>query len=120
MIPSATSAALTRVTRVRGVRCALLTSLGDALPIAASAHVDVDIDALSAFATAIFRHSCQAGEASGYGACHRFVLDASGGRLAAAGRADLLVVVLAERDTHPGLLRVSLQRALEEITQGQP
>lgn len=120
MTPTATNAALTRLTRVRGVRCALVTSLGDALPIDAAAHVDVDIDALSAFATAVFRHGCLAGKASGYGTSHRFALDASGGRLAAVGRDDLLVVVLADRDTHPGLLRVSLQRALEELTQGQP
>jgi predicted regulator of Ras-like GTPase activity (Roadblock/LC7/MglB family) len=107
--------ALSDLARVRGVRGVLLTSLGDALPIESTAHVDVDIDALAAFATALYRRAWQAAACSHAGEVRLVSLEAAQGRLAAASHGDLLLVVLAERETNPGLLRVSLQRALEAL-----
>lgn len=110
-----TAEALGAVARVRGVRCALLASERDGLSIDAVAHVDVDVDALAAFATSLYRRARQAAGASGYGDVRIVALDADAGRVLAAGRGDLVVVALAGRDTHPGLLRVTLQRALEAL-----
>lgn len=101
--------------RLRGVRGVLLTSLDDAIPIEASVHVDVDADALAAFAAALYRRAHAVAESSGAGAVKLVSLEAFAGRLAAAARGTLLLVVLAERETNSGLLRVSLQRALEEL-----
>jgi predicted regulator of Ras-like GTPase activity (Roadblock/LC7/MglB family) len=107
--------AVAALARLRGVRGVLLTSLDDAIPIEASAHVDVDVDALAAFATALYRRAHQVAESSSAGAVRLVSLEAASGRLSAAARGELLLVVLAERETNSGLLRVTLQRALEEL-----
>jgi predicted regulator of Ras-like GTPase activity (Roadblock/LC7/MglB family) len=106
---------LATLARLQGVRGVLLTSLDDALPIESTAHVDIDVDALAAFATTLYRRAHQAGEAAQAGAVRAIALEAGTTRLAAAARGRLLLVVVAERDTNPGLLRVSLQRALEGL-----
>ena len=107
--------ALSNVSRVRGVRAAILTSLQDALPIESVAHVDVDVEALAAFATSLMRRAKQAAETSRLGSVHFVSLDASLGRVFTARRDDLLVVALAERDAHAGLVRVTLQRCLAGV-----
>ncbi|MEP7380121.1 MAG: roadblock/LC7 domain-containing protein [Gemmatimonadota bacterium] len=101
--------------RMRGVRAVLLTALADALPIETSAHVDVDLDALAAFATALYRRAHQSATVAGVGAVRAISLEADGGRLAAASRDGLLLVVMAERETNPGLLRLALLHALEGL-----
>jgi len=106
---------LAALSRLRGVRGVLLTSLDDALPIEASAHVDIDVEALAAFATTLYRRAHQAAEAAQAGEVRVVSLEAETTRLAAAARGRLLLVVVAERETNPGLLRVSLQRALEGL-----
>ncbi len=101
--------------RLRGVRGVLLTSLEDAIPIESIGHVDVDLDALAAFAATLYRRAHQVAECSSAGAVRLVSLEAESGRLAAAACGELLLVVLAERETNTGLLRVSLQRTLEEL-----
>ena len=101
--------------RLRGVRGVVLTSLDDALPIASSAHVDVDVDALAAIAADIYRRAIVTAKTTNAGAVRRVSLEAEGGRLVAASRGTMLLVVLAEHETNPGLLRLSVQRALEEL-----
>ncbi|MEO6444695.1 MAG: roadblock/LC7 domain-containing protein [Gemmatimonadaceae bacterium] len=117
MTGTRTDPALQRVARLRGVRCALLTSVEDALPIESASHVDVDVDQLAALAASLFRAAVHAARAAGHGAVHRLLVDASDGRLAVEGQMGLLVVALAERETQPGPLRLSLQRALTDVTQ---
>lgn len=111
----APSPAVASLARLRGVRGVLVTSLHDAIPVEASAHVDVDIDALAVLATTLYRRAHQVADSSSAGAVRLVSLEARSGRLAVAGRGELLLVVLAERETNSGLLRVTLQRALEEL-----
>jgi len=106
---------LSALARIRGVRAVLLTSLDDALTIASSSHVDVDVDALAAFATALCRRAHQAAAVGALGAVRVVALEAAAGRLLAAARGRLLLVVLAERDTSPGMIRLALTRALEGL-----
>jgi predicted regulator of Ras-like GTPase activity (Roadblock/LC7/MglB family) len=98
-----------------GVRGAIAASGSDGLPIATVAAVDVDADALAAFATALFSRTRQSNTSAGYGATLHLSLDAEHGRLFVAMDGDLALVVLAERDAAAGLLRVSLQRALRDV-----
>lgn len=111
----ATREALAGVTRLRGVRAALLTTIQDALPIDAVAHVDVDVEALAAFGTSLVRRARQAVEMSRLGAVQLVSLEATGGRVFIARQGDLLVIALAARDAHAGLVRVTLQRCLEAV-----
>ena len=98
-----------------GVRAALAAAEGDGLPVASVAAVDVDADALAAFATALFHRTRQANVAAGYGATRHLVLDAEHGRLFVALEGDLAIVVLAEPDASAGLLRVAVQRAMRAL-----
>lgn len=98
-----------------GVRAAVAATGSDGLPVATVAAVDVDTDALAAFATALFHRTRQANASAGYGVTQHLSLDAEQGRLFVAMEGDLALVVLAERDAAAGLLRVSLQRALKEL-----
>ena len=85
----------------------------DGLAAAAVAAFDVDVDALAAFATALFNRTRLANIAAGYGETHQLVLDAANGRLIVAARGELALVVLADRDAGAGLIRVALQRAVK-------
>ena len=107
---------LSQVARIRGVRAALLTTMQDALPIDSVAHVDVDVEALAAFATSLVRRARQATEMSRLGAVHMLSLEASGGRVMVARCGDLLMIALTARDAHSGLVRVTLQRSVEGLT----
>ena len=51
--------------------------------------------------------------AAGFGATGFFELGADGGRVCAAGRNDLVLVVVAESRVNVGLIRVEMLRALE-------
>ncbi|HEX4933083.1 MAG TPA: hypothetical protein VFV33_07895 [Gemmatimonadaceae bacterium] len=106
---------LEALARLRGVRAVVMTSLLDALPIEARAHVGVDVDALAALGTGLYRRARAVAECSEAGPVRIVSIDAAHGRVAATARGELLVVVLADREAHPGLLRVSLQRALEGL-----
>jgi predicted regulator of Ras-like GTPase activity (Roadblock/LC7/MglB family) len=98
-----------------GVRAALAATASDGLPAATVAAVDVDADALAAFATALFQRTRLANTAAGYGDTHHLALDAERGRLFVAMQDDLAIIILAEPDAAVGLLRVALQRAVGEI-----
>ena len=95
-----------------GVRAAVVATESDGLAAAMVAAVDVDADALAAFATALFQRTRLANSAAGYGATQQFALDAEYGRLFVASTGELAFIVLAEPDAAAGLLRVALHRAL--------
>lgn len=109
------AAALAGVVRLRGVRAALVTTSHDALPIEVVAHVDVDPEALAAFGVSLLRRARQAAEATALGGVSFLSLDATAGRLFVAASDEVLVLALAERDAHPGLVRVTLQRCLTAL-----
>ena len=107
--------ALGTLAALPGVRAALAATSSDGLPAATVAAVDVDTDALAAFATALFHRTRLANAAAGYGETSQLSLDAEHGRLFVAANADIALVLLAEPDAGAGLLRVALQRALRSL-----
>lgn len=98
-----------------GVRAALAATTSDGLPAATVAAIDVDADALAAFATAVLSRTRRANASAGYGDTRHLSLDAEHGRLFVATEGELALVVLAERDVAAGLVRVALQRALRSV-----
>jgi predicted regulator of Ras-like GTPase activity (Roadblock/LC7/MglB family) len=107
--------ALGALAALPGVRAALAATESDGLAAATVAAVDVDADALAAFATALFHRTRLANAAAGYGDTRHLALDAEHGRLFVAGTGELALVVLAEPDAAAGLVRVALQRALRTV-----
>jgi predicted regulator of Ras-like GTPase activity (Roadblock/LC7/MglB family) len=108
-----TQALLAPLVRLRGVRAALVATEHDALVVDAHTHVDIDPDALAAFGVSIVRQVRQAGEEIGAGAPTVIALEAEGGRLFAAVRHELLVLVLTGADAHEGLVRLTAQRVAD-------
>jgi predicted regulator of Ras-like GTPase activity (Roadblock/LC7/MglB family) len=98
-----------------GVRAAVAATESDGLSAATVAAVDVDGDALAAFATALFRRTRLANEAAGYGDTRHVSLDAEHGRLFVTTTGDIALIVLAEPDAAAGMLRVAMQRALKAV-----
>ncbi len=107
--------ALGSLAALPGVRAAVAATETDGLPAATVASTDVDADALAAFATAIGRRTRLANAAAGYGDTHYLTIDAREGRLFVAMNGDLAIVVLADRETMAGLVRVEMQRALRGV-----
>jgi predicted regulator of Ras-like GTPase activity (Roadblock/LC7/MglB family) len=107
--------ALGTLSRLRGVRGALVASERDGLAVESVSQVAVDVEALAAFATSLYRRARQTAGAAGFGEALLVSLDAADGRVVAAARGDLIVIAMAERDTHPGLLRVALLKALAAL-----
>lgn len=103
--------ALGMLARLPGVRAAVAAGEADGLAVASVAAVDVDSDALAAFAMALFQRARRAGRAAGYGETRFLALDATGGRVLVAAGAGLAVLVLADRGTSTGLVRVAMLRA---------
>jgi predicted regulator of Ras-like GTPase activity (Roadblock/LC7/MglB family) len=99
-----------------GVRAAVAATRSDGMAAATVAAVDVDADALAAFATALFDRTQLANEAAGYGDTRHLSLDAEHGRLFVATAGEVAIILLAEPDAAAGLLRVSMQRALKAVT----
>lgn len=103
------------VAALPGVRAAVAAAMPDGVAAEAVAAVQVDVDALAAFATALFERTRRANAAAGYGDTTQIVLDAEHGRLFVAARGELALIVLADADAGAGLIRVSLQRALGAV-----
>jgi predicted regulator of Ras-like GTPase activity (Roadblock/LC7/MglB family) len=106
------SDALGSLAAIPGVRAAVAATPDDGLSAAAVAAVDVDTDALAAFAMALFQRTRRANDAAGYGHTRHLALDAQHGRLFIVANGDLALVLLADRSVGAGLVRVALQQAL--------
>lgn len=107
--------ALVRLSRVRGVRGAMVVDPEAGVPVLDELAEGVDGKAVAALGSALFRRSGQAVRSAGYGGLDAAQMEAEHGHVLAVGTDVLVVVVLAERDAQLGLVRVEAQRALEAM-----
>jgi predicted regulator of Ras-like GTPase activity (Roadblock/LC7/MglB family) len=108
--------ALDVVTRVRGVRGALLISAADGLVVAEQLMEGIKGPAVAALAASLANRFGRAMEAAGVGAGVFWHLQcADGALLAVPGPAGTLVVAVAEPDVNVGLVRLELLRATEAL-----
>ena len=107
---------LDTITRVRGVRGAMIVGCDDGLVVAESLMEGVRGNAVAALASSLTKHAANAMSASGAGAPHFLHLQAAHGvLLAVAGRSEILVVAVAEPSVNVGLVRLELIRAAEAV-----
>jgi predicted regulator of Ras-like GTPase activity (Roadblock/LC7/MglB family) len=85
----------------------------DGMVIDSSLQIGVNGDAFAALTASMYRKARRAAHAAGFGETGFFELDAEGGRMCAAGRNDLVIVVIAEARANVGLLRVEMLKAVE-------
>jgi predicted regulator of Ras-like GTPase activity (Roadblock/LC7/MglB family) len=107
--------ALSRLSRVPGVRAAFIVEADAGVPVVADVSADVDGTAVAALAAALFQRTSQASELVGLGGLETFQLQALGGHLLIAGAGDLAVAVLLESNAQLGMVRMEARRAVDAV-----
>lgn len=110
-------AALRRLTRVRGVRGAMVVDAEAGVPVASELAVGVAETALAALAGSLYRRAMDATTASGLGRLRTLQLESGNGHLLVAGTGPLLIVALAEPSAQLGMVRIEAGRAAGELGQ---
>lgn len=108
--------ALDLITRVRGVRGAMLVSAEDGIVVAEQLMEGIKGPAVAALASSLTARLRRAMEAAGVGASVFWHLQAEQGALLVVptgGAGGILVVAVAEPDVNVGLVRLELLRAAE-------
>ncbi len=114
--PAGYGQALDLITRVRGVRGAMLVSGDDGLVVAEQLMEGIKGSAVAALAASLAQRLRRALEAAGLGASLFWHLQAERGALLVVNAASaILVVAVAEPDVNVGLVRLELLRAAEVV-----
>jgi predicted regulator of Ras-like GTPase activity (Roadblock/LC7/MglB family) len=87
----------------------------DGMIVDSSLQIGVNGATFAALTASMYRKARRAAAAAGFGPTGFFELTADGGRMCAAGRNDLVIVVVAEPRVNVGLLRVEMLKALEAL-----
>lgn len=107
--------AIERLTRVPGVRGALIVETEAGVPVVAELAEGVDGGAVAALASSLFRRTHKAAGTAAFGKLDTLQLEADGGHVVVANGGELLVVVVAERTAQLGMLRLEAHRAAEAL-----
>ena len=110
-------AALTRITKVPGVRGAMVVDAEAGVPVASEVAEGVRETAVAALAGSLFGRTADASTASGFGRVRLLHLESGDGHLFVAGAGALLVVALAEPTAQLGLIRIEAGRAAGELSE---
>lgn len=110
-------AALDAITRVRGVRGAMLVAGDDGLVVAETSMEGVRGNAVAALAASLANRFRRTAETAACGLPHFLHLQASSGSLLAAPAPNaMLLVVVADADINVGLARLEMLKAAEAVT----
>ena len=104
------------LTRLRGVLASLVVYERDGIIVDSNLQVGQQGDRVAALAASLYRKSRLSARAAGLGGATFMQLDAERGRICAAGRGELLLVVVAEPSANVGLIRVEMLKAAEALT----
>lgn len=99
--------------RHRGVTGCLVVDERDGVPVDVQVQVGLDASVLAALAASLYRRARRSATTAGFGEAGFFELVAEQGRICAAGRNGLVLVVAAEPRANVGLIRVDMLKALE-------
>jgi predicted regulator of Ras-like GTPase activity (Roadblock/LC7/MglB family) len=104
-----------RLSRIAGVRGALIVEKDAAVPVAAELSEGVNGPAVAALAASLFRRAVQASDAARFGAVSTLQLEAEDGHVVVVDASELVLVVIAERDAQLGLVRLEALRAAQSL-----
>ena len=108
-------AALERLSRVPGVRGALIVDTDAGVPVVSELAADVDGSALAALAASLFKRTDRAIGTAAFGKLSTLQLEAEDGHVIAGDAGDLIVVAIAERQAQLGLVRLEVHRTAEAL-----
>lgn len=106
---------LVGLTRLRGVRAALVVSEQDGIVVDSNLQIGQSGDRMAALAASLYRKARLSARAAGMGAVSFMQLEAPNGRICAAGSGELVLIVVADPVVNVGLVRVELLRAAGEL-----
>lgn len=106
---------LVGLTRLRGVRAALVVSEQDGIVVDSNLQIGQSGDRMAALAASLYRKARLSARAAGMGAVSFMQLEATNGRICAAGSGELVLIVVADPVVNVGLVRVELLRAAGEL-----
>jgi len=107
---------LEAVTRVRGVRGAMVVSAEEGLVVAESSMEGIDGAAVAALTAGVVARLSRATDAAGRASPAFVHLQAEGGALLAVpAPGDLLVVAVTDAEVNVGLVRLELRQAAEQL-----
>ncbi|HEY0810751.1 MAG TPA: roadblock/LC7 domain-containing protein [Longimicrobiales bacterium] len=109
------SAALDRLSRVPGVRGALLVETDAGVPVLAELAEGVEGGAVAALASSLFRRTNRAAQTAAFGSLRTLQLEADVGHVIVANGGELLIVVIAEKGAQLGMVRLEAHRAAEAL-----
>ncbi len=101
--------------RHRGVLGCLLVGEDDGMLVDSTLQVGVNGSAFAALTASLYRKARRSAAAVGLGETGFLELEAEQGRVCAAGKGGLVLVVVAEPRTNVGLLRVEVLKATEGL-----
>ncbi|MGQ0562653.1 MAG: roadblock/LC7 domain-containing protein [Gemmatimonadota bacterium] len=107
--------ALDRLSRVPGVRGALIVETDAGVPVLAELAEGVEGGTVAALASSLFRRTGKAAQTASFGSVRTLQLEAEGGHVVVANGGELLVVVVAEKDAQLGQVRLEAHRAAEAL-----
>ncbi|MGH7501166.1 MAG: roadblock/LC7 domain-containing protein [Longimicrobiales bacterium] len=108
--------ALDRLSRVPGVRGALVALADDGVPVVEELQPDVSGAAIAALSAALFRRTALAAESADLGPLEALQLEAEGGQVLIGGAGELIVVALISNDAQIGRARVEVLRAAQSLS----
>jgi predicted regulator of Ras-like GTPase activity (Roadblock/LC7/MglB family) len=108
-------AALVRLSRVPGVRGALIVDADAGVPVVAELAADVDGGALAALAASLFKRTGRAVGTAAFGKLATLQLEAEHGHVIAGDAGDLIIVAIAESRAQLGLVRLEVHRTAEAL-----
>jgi predicted regulator of Ras-like GTPase activity (Roadblock/LC7/MglB family) len=107
---------LETLTRIQGIRGAMVVAMGDGLVVAAKLMEDVRSQPLAAMAASLAARTGELSERSGFGAPRFLQLQCAGGvLLAAPAGPDLVLAAVAGREAAIGLARLEMRRVAERL-----
>lgn len=107
--------AIDRLSRVAGVRGALIVETDAGVPVFAELADGVEGGAIAALASSLFRRTNKAANTATFGNVRTLQLDAAEGHVIVANGGELLVVVVAEKNAQLGQVRLEAHRAAEAL-----
>jgi predicted regulator of Ras-like GTPase activity (Roadblock/LC7/MglB family) len=107
---------VTRLSRVGGVRGALVVEAATAVPIAAELREDVDGTALGALAAALYQRTVEASASAQLGPIDSVQLDADDGHVIMVGAGDVILIVISERSAQLGMIRLEARRVAAALS----
>lgn len=102
---------LSALTRQRGVRASLVVDENDGIVVDSNLQIGQDGDRVAALAASLYRKARLSARAAHLGTATFMQLEAERGRICAAGRNDLVLVVVADPAANIGMIRVEMIKA---------